>query len=174
MRKIAILAACALCAGPAMAQSVGEKTGVNAVLGISPSTADFVKEVAISDMFEIQSSQLAVERGDAATKDFANQMITDHTKASSELKSAVASDPNTPLPDAMDSAHQKKLDTLQGLNGADFDKQYRSMQVNAHEDAVSLFQRYAKGGDNPALKAWAEKTLPDLRHHLDMAQALYK
>jgi putative membrane protein len=174
MKKIAILAACALFASPAMAQSVGEKTGVNAVLGISPSTPDFVKEVAVSDMFEIQSSKLAAERGDAATKEFANQMVTDHTKTSSELKAAVASDPNTPIPDALDSAHQKKLDTLQGLNGADFTKQYRSMQVDAHQDAVSLFQRYAKSGDSEKLKTWAVQTLPALQHHLDMAKALDK
>jgi putative membrane protein len=174
MKKIALLAAAALLAGPALAQSVGEKTGVNAVLGISPSTPDFVKEVAISDMFEIASSKLAAERADAATKEFANQMITDHTKTSTELKAAVASDPKTPIPDALDSAHQKKLDTLQGLNGADFTKQYRAVQVDAHEDAVSLFQRYAKGGDSETLKAWAAKTLPALQHHLDMAKALDK
>jgi putative membrane protein len=49
-------------------------------LGISPSTADFVKEVATSDMFEIQSSTLAQDNGNAAEKRFAAQMITDHTK----------------------------------------------------------------------------------------------
>ena len=48
------------------------------------------------------------------------------------------------------------------------------MQENAHEDAVSLFERYAKGGDNPDLKSWADKTLPALKHHLEMAKALNK
>jgi putative membrane protein len=48
------------------------------------------------------------------------------------------------------------------------------MQVSAHKDAVDLFERYAKGGDNAALKAWADKTLPALRHHLEMAQNLEK
>jgi putative membrane protein len=52
--------------------------------------------------------------------------------------------------------------------------QYRAVQVDAHEDAVSLFQRYAKGGDSETLKAWAAKTLPALQHHLDMAKALDK
>jgi putative membrane protein len=41
------------------------------------------------------------------------------------------------------------------------------MQVSAHKDAVSLFERYSNGGDNAELKAWAGKTLPALRHHLD-------
>jgi putative membrane protein len=157
-----------------MAQSVGEKTGINAVLGISPTTPDFVKQVAISDMFEIESSKLAAERSTGPTKDFANQMVADHTKTSTELKEAVASDPNTPIPAAMDDAHKDKLSKLQGLNGEDFTKQYHSMQVEAHEDAVSLFKRYSEGGDSEKLKSWAAKTLPALQHHLEMAKALDK
>jgi putative membrane protein len=174
MRRIAIVAACALLAGPAVAQSVGEKTGVNSLLGISPTTPDFVKEVAVSDMFEIESSKLAVAKADDETKAFANQMIIAHTKTSSELKAVVASDPNTPIPAALDSSHQSKLDKLNSLSGGDFTAQYHSMQVSAHKDAVSLFQRYAKGGDSETLKAWAASTLPDLEHHLEMAQALDK
>jgi putative membrane protein len=48
------------------------------------------------------------------------------------------------------------------------------MQVSAHTDAVSLFERYAKGGDNPKLKDWAGKTLPALQHHLQMAEQMDK
>jgi putative membrane protein len=48
------------------------------------------------------------------------------------------------------------------------------MQVSAHKDAASLFERYAKGGDNPDLTDWAGKTLPALKHHLEMAQDLSK
>ena len=44
--------------------------------------------------------------------------------------------------------------------------------MSAHKDAVSLFERYANGGDNAKLKAWATKALSALRHHLQMAEAL--
>jgi putative membrane protein len=44
--------------------------------------------------------------------------------------------------------------------------------VTAHKNAVSLFERYAKGGDSATLKSWAAKTLPDLQHHLELAQGL--
>jgi putative membrane protein len=77
-----------------------------------------------------------------------------------------------PLPAGLDSAHQSKLDKLKSPNGADFTKQYNSDQVAAHKDAVNLFERYAKGGDNADLKAWAGKTLPALQTHLKMAQDL--
>ena len=81
---------------------------------------------------------------------------------------------NISVPSAMDSSHQKMLDKLTSLNGDDFRKQYFSDQVSAHKDAVSLFERYGKGGDNAKLKDWASTTLPALQHHLDMAQNLYK
>src|SRR3977135_3003128 len=89
MKRSIIALGCILFAGPALAQSAGEKTGVNSALGISPTTADFVKEVAISDMFEIESNKLAQAKGNAAEKRFASQMVTDHTKTSTELEALV-------------------------------------------------------------------------------------
>jgi predicted outer membrane protein len=78
--KASFLFIALLIAAPAFAQSVGEKSGVNSALGISPTTADFVKQVAISDIFELQSNRLAEERGSAAEKAFAATMIKDHTQ----------------------------------------------------------------------------------------------
>src|SRR5689334_23602458 len=110
MRRTMIATVCLLLATPALAQSVGEKTGVNSMLGVSPSTADFVKQVAISDMFEIESSKLAQQKGNATEKSFAGQMVTDHTKTSSELKELVSGGKvEAELPTALDSSHQSKL-----------------------------------------------------------------
>ena len=175
MRRTIIALACMVLAGPALAQSLGEKTGVNSALGVAPSTADFVKQVAISDMFEIESSKLAEQKGNAQEKSFAKQMVTDHTKTSTELKGLVSDGKvQATLPTALDSAHQSKLDKLKNATGKDFSSDYSSYQVSAHEDAVSLFERYANGGDNAALKGWAGKTLPALKHHLEMAKELGK
>ena len=175
MRRTMIATACLLMAAPVLAQSVGEKTGINSALGVSPSTEDFVKEVAISDMFEIEASKLAQQRGNAAEKKFASQMVTDHTKISTELKGLVSGGKvKAELPTALDSSHQGKLDKLKAASGEDFSSDFNSMQVSAHKDAVSLFERYTKGGDNADLKDWAGKTLPALKHHLEMAQDLDK
>jgi putative membrane protein len=180
MKRTAVVFASLLLASPIIAtavqaQSVGEKTGVNSTLGVAPTTADFVKEAATSDMFEIQSNKLGTEKGNAAEKSFAAMMVTDHTKTSTELKSMVSSGKvKADIPNALDSAHQSKLDKLKGQTGKDFSSTFSSQQVDAHKDAVSLFERYAKGGDNAELKDWAGKTLPTLQHHLDMAQKLDK
>jgi putative membrane protein len=161
---------------PAAAQSVGERTGVNSALGVAPKTEDFVKQVAVSDIFEIEASKLAQQKATAApVKSFASQMEKDHTKTSTELKGLVSGGKvKAQLPTAMDESHKSKLDKLKGLTGADFDKQYVSDQQSAHKDAVDLFERYAKGGDNAELKSWAGKTVPALKHHKEMADKLPK
>jgi len=175
MNKLASWAAlAAIVIAPAVfAQSVGEKSGINSALGITPSTQDFVKEAATSDMLEIAAAKVAQDKGSAAEKKFAEQMITDHTKTSSDLKGMVGSgDVKADIPANLDESSQKKLDKLRNAKPKDFSDEYDPMQVSAHKDAVSLFERYSKGGDNAKLKDWAGKTLPTLRHHLDMAENL--
>ena len=175
MRKLLTLAAVALLLSTtAFAQSVGEKTGVNSTLGISPTTADFVKEVAMSDMTEIAAAKIGQERGNAEEKAFSTQMIADHTKTSEELKAMVPADAKAAIPAALDSSSQSKLDKLKNAKPDDFSSEFDSMQVSAHKDAVSLFERYAKGGEDAKLKGWSDKTLPALKHHLEMAQNLGK
>ena len=175
MRKLLTLAAVALLLSTtAFAQSVGEKTGVNSALGISPTTADFVKEVAMSDMTEIAAARIGQERGNAEEKGFSTQMIADHTKTSEELKAMVPADAKAAIPAALDSSSQSKIDKLKNAKPDDFSSEFDSMQVSAHKDAVSLFERYAKGGEDAKLKGWSDKTLPALKHHLEMAQNLGK
>ncbi len=175
MKIITLSAAVLLVATSALAQSAAEKSGVNSALGVAPKTEDFVTEAAASDMFEIESSKLAADRADPATKAFAQQMIQDHQKTSNELKQLVESGKvKATIPTSMPAAKQEMIGELQELQGEEFTEQYQDDQVEAHEEAVDLFQRYAEGGDNPDLKAWAAKTAPALEHHLQMANELNK
>jgi putative membrane protein len=177
MNKFGLAAAILIVASStsAMAQSAAEKTGVNSLMGVAPKTEDFVTEAASSDMFEIESSKLALERSDAATKTFAQQMITDHTKTSTELKDLVQGGKvKAQVPTAMAASYQSRLDKLKGLQGDDFTKQYHEDQEDVHEDAVDLFKRYGDEGENADLKTWAAKTRPALEHHLKMATDMNK
>ena len=99
-------------------------------------------------------------------------MLADHTKTSNEIKAMIPTNMKAAVPTALDDASQKKLAKLRDAKPEDFSSEYDSMQVSAHKDAVSLFERYANGGDDPKLKDWAGKTLPALKHHLEMAQTL--
>src|SRR4051812_33828995 len=166
-RSLLITVGCCLFASAALAQTPPAGTS-------APSAQEFVNKVAISDMFEIQSSQLALSKqADADTKPFAEKMVQDHQKTSTELKSLVERGKvKATLPAALDAEHQKMLDDLKAKNGKDFDQSYDQVQLKAHRDAVALFEAYAKGGDNAELKGWAGQTLPHLKEHLSMAEKL--
>ncbi len=155
--------------GSALAQWAAERMGIS--LSPTPSADSFVKIAAVNGQFEIASSKLAQQRADAESRKFAARMVSDHSKGAAALE-AVAAAARIDVPKELDSSHQRKLDKLKALHGADFDREYDSQQIAAHRDAVSLFERYAKGGDNKQLKSFATKYLPHLRHHLQMAKKL--
>lgn len=125
-------------------------------------------------MMEIQAAKLALSKEpDGDTKPFAERMVKDHEHTSMELTALVNSGKVAlALPTALDAEHQKELDELKAKPGKEFDRAYDPMQVKLHEQAVQLFEAYALGGDNPDLKAWAAKTLPHLKQHLEMAKKL--
>ena len=81
----------------------------------APSTADFVKTVAISDMFEIESSKLALEKKIAADQAFAQRMVHDHTQTTEQLKHLVGGGKVTAqLPAELDDEHKQMLRKLRG------------------------------------------------------------
>lgn len=173
MKTLTATFALLLISSTAFAQSTAETTGVNSALNIPPKTEDFVKEVSMSDIFEIESSKLALQKGSAATKSFAQQMIDAHEKTTSELKGLIdGGKVKAPVATGMSDAQRKSFDELKDLSGKEFDAAYQNNQEDAHEDAVDVFKRYASEGDNADLKAWAAKTLPTLEHHLKMAEDL--
>jgi len=99
--------------------------------------------------------------------------VKDHTETSTELKGLVAGGKlEASLPSTLDKAHKDKLDKLAKLSGKHFTKEYNELQLAAHTDAVSLFERYGKSGENADLKGFASKHLPHLQQHLLMAQDL--
>jgi predicted outer membrane protein len=114
-----------------------------------------VKRVAISDMFEIQSSQLALtKQPDADTKPFAEKMVSDHRKTSTELKALVESGKvKAALPAALDSEHETILDELKAKNGKEFDRQYDQIQLPRRLDVGWYFHHRLHCWGGPAA-AW--------------------
>ena len=156
---------------PALAQTGSTMSSGTAATG----DATFVKKAAISDMYEIQASQLAQAKATSAdVKTFASKMITDHTKTSDQLKSIVGSKSGMTLPTAIDAEHKALLTKLKGSSGADFDSTYAQQQINAHQQAVMLFTSESRNGKDADLKKFATDTLPALQQHLSMAQQLRK
>jgi len=132
--------------------------------------ATFVFKASAGGLAEVNLSALAVKRAsDPAVKRFAQTMVDDHTKANKELLD-LANKTGLRAAPRMDAEHQKLAETLGGLSGPAFDREFMTAQVKDHKETIALFEKEAKGGKNEDLKAWAEKTLPTLRHHLKMAE----
>jgi len=160
MKKFLIAAAFALASLPASAQDM--------------TAQQFVMMAAQSDMFEIESSQLALTKAEnAEVKEFAQQMINDHTAQSKKLMTT-AQAAGVDVPETMAASEKvtERLQTLQGAEGDEFTAQYIELQQAGHEEAVALFESYAENGENAELKSFAEQSLPILRQHLEHAQGL--
>jgi putative membrane protein len=140
----------------------------------APSTPDFAKTAATSDMYEVEAGKIASEKGQsAAVKQFGQMMVEAHSTTSEELKAIVAAEKiNVQLPTALDAKHQKLIDALNNAKPADFDKTYAEQQEAAHEDAEDLFENYADDGDNAALKRFAAKVLPVIKQHKQEADRI--
>lgn len=176
MTRYAVLAlALALMAVPALAQTTSSPSQAPAAgKAASAATQKFVKNAAITDLFEIQAGKLAQDKADdPAYKDFAKMIVDDHTKTSQEMK-AMEPKLGVQLPTELDAKHQGIAKKLQSASGAAFENQFRAAQIDGHKQAVKLYQDYAATGDNADLKQFAAKTLPTLKEHLQHAQNLPK
>jgi putative membrane protein len=132
----------------------------------------FAQRAASGGMAEIQAAQLAQQRASSPqVKQFAGRMLADHGQANNELQQ-IAQDQNITLPSAPDRTAVAAQQKLQGLNGPAFDQAYSQHELRDHEQDVALFRQEATSGQNPALKSFAQKTLPILQQHLQLAQGL--
>ncbi|MGN6818763.1 MAG: DUF4142 domain-containing protein [Sphingomonas sp.] len=146
----------------------------NTASTMTPSAQDFANAAAASDVFEIESSKLALTNGQSsAVKDFARKMIEAHTQSTAKLNKAAASVAPTVTPDTTLAPDQRqKLDQLRAKKGADFDQQYVIIQRDAHQSALDALKTYAAKGDQPPLNAFANEMVPVVSQHLAMAKQL--
>jgi putative membrane protein len=130
----------------------------------------FAVEAANGGMMEVELGKLAQNKAIAAdAAKFANMMVADHSKANNELK-AIAGTKVITLPAILDNKTQKDYDDFSKMKREEFDKAYIEYMVKDHKEDIELFQKEADNGKVPELKAFAAKTLPILKHHLEMAE----
>lgn len=192
----AVSAAILICAAPAaFAQSTNQgNTGINAGSGseggtsqgtgaasspatssqkstkgtVTEQTKTYVEQASMSDLFEIQSSRLALKKTkDQHISSFAKMMIRDHGQSTAKLKSTVAHEHLAlKLPTTLDAEHEKMLSELKSASGKTFDSDYVKMQQEGHQKALQLHQSYAQSGDDASLKAFADNTSKIVQEHL--------
>jgi putative membrane protein len=123
-------------------------------------------------MYEIQLSQLAsTEALSPDVKKIAAELVTAHTAINTKIN-AIAASANFVLPAAIDASHQKDLQDIGKLTGADFDKKYINTIVDGHERAVSDYKDAYKNLGPGDTKTFAAETLPKIEDHLAMAKSV--
>lgn len=154
--------------------TITRETAPDTSLAKSVTSQSFASEAAAISLAEIELSQLALERtGDTNVRQYAQQMVRDHTAQTNTLKK-VASQQQIQLPQALDSKHQTIKQKLSGLKGAEFDREYARTMAQGHEDAVALFESASQAPQLPAeLKEFAASNLTKLKQHRDLAHSLH-
>ena len=134
----------------------------------------FLAMAAQSDVNEIKLSELAEQKAsNPDVKAFAGKMVTEHKAMTASMKPFADSWGLTP-PDGPDADHQKEWDKLNGLSGADFDKEYMSAMVSDHAKAMSAFTSEAKDTKDAKFRAAVIKGKTHVAAHKNMAYDLKK
>jgi putative membrane protein len=143
---------------------------------------DFVEERLEAANAEIELGRLAQQKAThPEVKEFGALMVKDHQKAAEELRSIVstaggsqaqsADRPAGAVATLQDEARELRQE-LNDLSGRDFDRRYIDEMIDDHEDAIEDLENKADNASHPEVKAWAAKTLPTVRQHLEQARTL--
>ena len=145
-----------------------KQTAHRTTTGFSDET--FIRNAAEGNMAEIKLGQLAEEKAQAPeVKNLAKRIVEDHTKALEEVKQT-AQQENINMP--TDVSHKDALtyERLAKLSGPQFDREYTQEMVKDHQKDISEFKRAETQVKNPASKEYAQRELPTLQQHLELAQ----
>jgi len=150
-------------------------TGMNANMASADTSSNdskFVLDAASGGLMEVELGTMASKTAASAkVKQFGQMMVTDHTKANTQLK-AIAAKKNITVPTTPAEEQQHHIDDMKGKTGADFDQAYVDMMVDDHKEDIQKFQDEVQNGKDSDVKAFAAKTLPVLQKHLTSIQAI--
>jgi len=132
----------------------------------------FIKEAPIGGMAEVEAGKLAQQRAQRpAVKDFARQMVIDHSQANDALR-PLQRTLNSAAPKDLDVDHKVMRAQLSALKGDAFDQEYLHAQIMDHQKTAQLLEWEIGSGQSDQVKAYAKATLPIVLDHLQHAQEL--
>ena len=134
--------------------------------------------VVTANQIDVDAGKIAKSRSkNKEVRDFAQQMITDHTAVNKQA-GALAKKLGVKPADSDTSKSLKKAaaDTakkLKGLKGAQFDKAYVDNEVVYHQQVLDAIDKVLiPNADNAELKGLIEKVRPAIAAHLEHAKHL--
>ena len=146
---------------------VWAQNATNGAQSLSPQDKTFIHEAGAGNLAEAELGQLAEQKGATpAVKEFGRWMYTDHGLTANKWLAAILREEHESFQPEL-TAEQKELkQKLEGLSGTQFDQQYVEHMVQDHEKTIPVFEKEAKEGHNPMIKAYAEDLIPVLQQHL--------
>ncbi len=167
----------ALGLGTAMAQttagSAGSAAASAATGAASAQDKKFLVQATDGSLFEIKTSQLALQKSSSDdVKQYAQKMIDDHNTLMTQMKPVAMQANVTPQTDLMEAKHKKEYKQLEGLSGTAFDTQYIKDQTADHQTTVTAFQKEINSGSLPDEKSAAQQGLPIVQGHMQMIQQI--
>lgn len=124
----------------------------------------FLIVVSIGNLQETNAGQLAAQKAMRAdVKAFGKMMVSDHQQSEGKLLQ-LAKSRGYDLPAAATGGIQP--DPMLKNAKDEFDRLYVHAMVVSHRNTVQTFENYAVTGKDLAVKAFAQQTLPALKHHL--------
>ena len=132
------------------------------------SPAQFVTAIAASDRFEIESGNLAQQKGQSdRVKDLGKMLAEEHTELSNELKARLAkSSPPVTTPIDLPPDLRARLQQLESLSGEQFDQRWMAEQTASHQQTLALLNGYLAVAEPGPLKDHAAKATGTVQKHL--------
>lgn len=122
---------------------------------------------------EIDMGKLAATNAKSKlVKDFAKKLVADHTAAAKKVEPiATAKGVDT----TMSAEVSDDMSKMQALKGSEFDREFASMMIDGHQQALSLLDQIktAAAGDTQVDKM-VDQLKPTFKMHLASAKALAK
>ena len=162
----------AMAAGLTVFLAATPRVELHAQLDALRQDSRFIFDAASSNLMEVRLGQLAQSKAtNQAVKQFGQQMVTDHTNLQNQLTATISQNGGQFKPGMTDD-HQKEVDRLDKLSGAEFDRQYMTAMVQHHQRDVATFQSQSQSARSNEARQIIAAGLPVLQRHLTMANQI--
>ena len=140
--------------------------------GLSTAEKTFVTKAAKGNFAEVELGKLASQKShNADVKAFAEQMVTDHSKANDNLK-PISDSNGVQWPTKLTGEPKALYDKLSSLSGAAFDKTYIHAMVEDHQKDAKEYEMESGKVKDSQLKSYVDQTLPVVQQHLSHIQSI--
>jgi len=148
--------------------------GIASAASLSPTDKQFMISAARTDMTQAHEGQMAQNQGRSDdVKNFAKTLVQDHTNSYTQL-SELAAKEGVSIPKGINASRNPSIRLLAHLTGQRFDQAFTKDEIASERQTIAVFKREAAHGKDVEVKAYANKMIPVLEKHVQLAEACAK